>query len=165
LDQRWHDGLLEDVVVSVQNVAVFCDRTDTTPPAPLQGGWLQRFVERRRGRRHRFPPPCPDAEARAIAYDASVSAEASLNSLRHMLACAQGEAPRIFGRPVYPTPTTGPAWTNWISTWKRDRDRAQHAVTPDRQRQTTNGHSTPLMLNGPRLSKPRSRPRYRKLLA
>jgi hypothetical protein len=87
--QRWDGALLEDIIVSLQAAATFCDRTDTSPPLAMQRGWLGRFIERRRGRQNRFPPPCADAERRAIACSDNVTAEGSLLGLRTMVAQMQ----------------------------------------------------------------------------
>jgi DNA-binding winged helix-turn-helix (wHTH) protein len=132
---QWGANYLAGVVVSIRDVLTFCRQTDTVPPWPVQGRWRRTWTALR-GRKHLAPPPCSEAEARAIAHEASDSAVASLNSLRHILLGAQGKPSPFFGRPA--DPTAMPDLSLWTSQWKTSRDRAQEAVTragtPNHQR-------------------------------
>jgi hypothetical protein len=131
--QRWDGALLEDIIVSLQAVATFCDRTDTSPPLAVQRGCFARFVERRKDRKHRFPPPCPEAESQAVICDAGRSAEASLNALRGMLAKLQGE-PQPFLRPANPSQSTEPVDLDACTArWETTRRRAQEAIAQSRK--------------------------------
>lgn len=99
---RWqifpsHSGLelLHDVLIRDSDIEAFCKLVQTEPPWKRHSMGSS-FQSASVSRPHLAPPPCSEAEERAIRYHAEKGAQATLNSMRSLLGNLQGKPGNSF---------------------------------------------------------------------
>jgi DNA-binding winged helix-turn-helix (wHTH) protein len=91
----WGPEVLQGVLVRSGDLEFFSEKTDTEPIWETRAGVFS-FLKRPRlaARAHLAPPPCPDAEAFAIRFDAKQSADATMNTMKGNLNRLSGKDQR-----------------------------------------------------------------------
>jgi DNA-binding winged helix-turn-helix (wHTH) protein len=81
----WGWEVLVRVLVNFADLEFFCQKTDTEPFWETRSTGVFSFLKRRHRRPHLAPPPCTEAEALAIRFDAKQSADGHMNTMRRNL--------------------------------------------------------------------------------
>ena len=121
--------ILDTTLILADHVMAFCEKTNTLPPSPLQGG-LTRFIGRYWHKRSLAPPECVDAETVATHLSAVKDAESSLNALEWKLRERRGE--RQFGKRRNNAEVCEVDLTWWVPKWE-DACRLSEHVTKQSQ--------------------------------
>jgi DNA-binding winged helix-turn-helix (wHTH) protein len=119
---RWGIDVLRSVLISSSDIEAFCEQVEAEPPwQRYKTVWLFRREAARR--QYLAPPPCPEAEAHAIRYDAGTSADASMNSMQSLLDSLLGKPKR---RPFYSEDVDGGPidFDFWGKRWANQREYA-----------------------------------------
>jgi DNA-binding winged helix-turn-helix (wHTH) protein len=117
--------ILMNVLVAVEDVLVFCEKTKTIPP-PFLHSRFSRFLAQLHGGKHLAPPPCPNAENHATRIDARNSAIGWMNRLRDILAGLQGKPRSGFGPRRQDNEPID--FTYWGGKWAETRAYAQNNI-------------------------------------
>jgi DNA-binding winged helix-turn-helix (wHTH) protein len=115
---NWGWEVLDRVLVRAADLEFFCEKTDTEPFWRKPAGFFS-FLTRRPSRAHLAPPPCPEAEAFAIRYDAKQSADGCLHNMKRRLDRLTGKDD---GRkPSIQEVNDGPIdFDEWNKSWAAD---------------------------------------------